>query len=97
MTPEQIAAIAGKLTKAQRAVMLEMSNGEYVERASFLAADAGVPLNETREILRKFRQDRLATHGTLWNEDEAAPAGSGTWLTPLGLAVRDYLEKEPRP
>jgi hypothetical protein len=95
MTTPDPAAIAAGLGEPERRLIAEMSDGEMVYPIANTAADASVPLADARKIFRHFREAGLAEYGALWNEDEYRPAGSGTWLTPLGLAVRAHLLKEP--
>ena len=89
--PQALAEIAKGLSEAERKVIMEMGDGEHVFPASVTARDAGVPVAETRKIMRYFRDQGLARYGPLWSEDECRPAGSGTWLTRAGLALRSYL------
>ena len=89
MTIEEI--VKG-MTEDEQAVILCMSDGMFVEPLSSVAADANVSLERTREIMKKFREDGFAIYGSLWNEYEHKPAGSGTWLTKLGFDIRVYIE-----
>ena len=77
MTPEQIAAVAGKLTKAQRDIVA----GHLVD----------IPPEEAEQL------EALGLKGVeYWHEEEWGRRM--IWpILPLGLAVRDYLEKEAHP
>jgi hypothetical protein len=88
-----IERIAAGLSDAQRAVLLRMSDGEFVYPVARTADEAGVPLAEARKVIRQFRADGLARYGVLYNEDEYTVCGSGTWLSGLGLAVRAHLQE----
>lgn len=90
--PEQIAA---GLPDAKKAVILALSDGEYVFPIAVIASDAQVPIAETLKIMAQLRDEGLAKYGALWDADEHRPAGSGTWLTPLGLAVRNIVKDQP--
>lgn len=81
------------LSEAERLLIPHMSDGEFVYPIAYTAADAGVPVKEARVAFRQLRAAGLAQHGVLYNEDEWQPCGSGTWLTPLGLAVRALLQE----
>lgn len=91
--PPDIERIVAGLTEAERLLIPHMSDGEFVYPVSFTAADAGVPDKEARKAFRHLREIGLAQYGVLYNEDEYCPAGSGTWLTPLGLQVRAALQE----
>lgn len=81
-------ATAWTLSYPARRLIAEMSNGEFVHPIATTAADADVPVRDARKILKRFRADGLAKYGPLFDEDDGTPCGSGTWLTPAGLAVR---------
>ena len=86
--------IAKGLTKNETLVIEYMTNGEYVQPLAWLADDAGVPLPETREIVRNFVNLGIAQFGHLSRIDEDLRCGSGYWLTPLGIEVRAILMEE---
>lgn len=94
-SPAEIARIAGGLTKAQRAILPRMSNGELVYPLQRLVEGLSENIRLYREAVTGLRSIGLAQHGVLFDEDTGAPHGSGTWLTPLGLAVRSHLEANP--
>ena len=82
-TPEQIAALAGRLTRAQREVLLTHRAGydwrwyATSARAPDSWANAGSPM--------------LKTHLLAWHPN---PRETATRLTPLGLAVRRFITEQ---
>ena len=90
-------AIAEGLTEAQRAVVLEMGDGELVHTAPDIAFFAKVTIPEVRATMKWLRAEGMAEHGVLYNEEEQRQAGSGTWLNSRGLklkaAVKAQLER----
>lgn len=94
MTPDaqDVAGVAAGLTEAQRRLIPHMSDGELVYPLPKLAEDIPVALGLLRKAAAGLRAMGLAQHGPLYDTDDGHPKGSGTWLTPLGLAVRAHLQ-----
>lgn len=80
----------------ERAVLLAMSDGEIVYPLAQVAAEAGVPLKQTREIVRAFAEHGIAEFGWLQRQDENLIAGRGYWLTSRGLDLRERVEERER-
>jgi hypothetical protein len=65
-----------------------LSDAEWVYPIAQSAINAQLPIARARKALRWLRAHGFAEYGTLWNEDEGHPAGSGTWLTASGLSLQ---------
>jgi hypothetical protein len=87
----EVERVVKGLTKAQRALLPRMNDGELVFPLQTLVEGLPENIRLYREAATGLRAMGLAKHGVLYNEDTGAPHGSGTWLTPLGLAVRAHI------
>lgn len=81
------------LTSDEEDVILFMGDCEpIVRRMGHIASDAGKTRAFVKKTFRKLRSMGLAQYGTLMLLDEYEVAGSGTWLTGLGLEVQRMIE-----
>jgi hypothetical protein len=85
--------LARQLTVPEKRVLLELTDGEWVYPARQIAADAGIPIDITRKILRYFRRIGIAEHGFLMSEDYRI-AGSGTHLNRYGLDLQQMVRNQ---
>lgn len=88
----EVARIAKGLTKAQRAVLLTKAAPITCDRvAARHMGVTGITLNALEKV------GLVITHHDFWDEsDSVFPVNGPTaQFTPLGLAVRAYLERQP--
>ena len=90
--PQQVAEIAGRLSKAQREIVPRMIDGELVYPLPAIAEELPDTIAAYRRAVKGLRQIGLADHGPLYDEDTGALKGSGSYLTRLGLSVRDFIQ-----
>jgi hypothetical protein len=86
--------LAKGLSEAQLAILPHMSDGELVYPLPRLTESLPGTLALYRVAVRGLRDMGLAQHGPLFDQDEGSPKGSGTWLTPRGLALQSYLRSK---
>lgn len=78
----------------ERAVLLNLTDGGIVYPIAQVAADAGVPVKRTREIVRSFHQRGLAEFGYLMRDDENLVCGKGYWLSERGRRLKEQTEEQ---
>lgn len=84
-TPEQIAAVAGKLTKAQRELVLASKRGGWGRDDTA----CGVPIRG-----QQYRVARALERLGLGDHSFGSEIEDLYFNNQLGLAVRDHLKKE---
>ena len=87
---------APTLTEDQREVLRTIASYQDDHRpyVRIIAAEAGVPVERVRQILRDFDSRGWVTHGQVFDSDSGMTAGSTWWLTKRGLAARRALEAD---
>ena len=88
-------ALARDLDEDTRRLVREMAtcNDDYRPFVRTLAADADLPVERARQILRTLGAQGLATYGPVRDEDDGRPMGSTWWLTERGAALQQVLGK----
>lgn len=71
-------------------VVDQMTDGEVVYPARWIANDIGSPLETVRATIKRLRDLGLARWGNLF-DDEGRCAGRGTWLNGAGCALQSLL------
>lgn len=91
--------MSDNLTPDQREVLLTMASyqDELRPYVRTIAADAGLPVETVRQIIRFFDSLGWVTHGPVHDSDHGAPSGSTWWLTERGLNFRRTLEQQEIP
>jgi hypothetical protein len=82
------------LNDHQKLVVSEMSDGEYVYPARYIASDLGLPTSYVLKQMRMLKKEGFATYGHLSAEDCEKVMGSGYWLTRLGLDLRTQIRDQ---
>lgn len=78
----------------QKMIVSEMSDGEYVYPARYIASDLGIPVNYVLKQMRSLKKMGFAQYGHLRAEDSDKLVGSGYWLSRLGLDLRDQIRDQ---
>lgn len=83
------------LTPDQREVLLALGvwNREgHIPYIRTVASEAGLPVEQVRQIIRYFDSLGWVTYGPVFDQDSSAPMGSTWWLTEKGIAARNQQE-----
>jgi len=72
-------------------IVLEMSDGEMVYPAQYMANDINCDVRLVHKTLRRMREIGIAQSGPLFSEDDGKLCGRGTWLNRAGYQVQDIL------
>lgn len=85
-------------TPAEREVLLALPSFDDDFRLFVrqVAHDCGLPVEQVRQVIRRFDALGWVTHGVVFN-DNGLPNGSTWWLTERGLTARTALERTITP